>query len=238
MPISSSATELPSGPWLQLDVPPRRRQLRHRADRLPPRYRLRTGVPVPPRPAHGATIRPAATPGTAGRSSRRWAVGPSPPDEAGGGTPSTRHSSSVSTRAVAPQTVSPATGRTRRGTHRRARRRPAAAGHGPELLGEYTVAPPARQGHVEHPGHLVRAGRRRGRGSRMATTGVIRVLDETVGMAVRWPTTVTRAGSRPTSSCASRRAPSSIPSPGSSLPPGKATPFAAISPRKALGTAH
>ena len=84
--------------------------------------------------------------------------------------------------------------------------------------------PPARSGPRRRPARPRRGWpSATGGSSRVATTGVITVLEETVGMGVSWPTTVTSAGSRPTSSNASRSAASTTPSSPSSRPPGKAT---------------
>ena len=101
---------------------------------------------------------------------------------------------------------------------------PGRPGEGPPLLPEVALHQELGQGHVEHPVDLGRApGPATVGPGRVATTGVIRVLDDTVGREPRRPTTVGSAGSRPTSSHASRRAACSTVSPGSSFPPGKAT---------------
>src|SRR5580704_8280810 len=201
MPISSSATSMPSGPWSQWYEPPTGGS----PDAVPtdcsPRYRL------------GA--QPWFPSGQAQSEPRR---------DGGTSTPRIEHSSSTSVRAVAPHTVSPATSKNHTGNSPPGN--PGAPGRSGADHHSSWKAPSATSSlratsktRSTSPGLATSVGR----ASRVASTGVITVLEDTVGMAVSWPTTVTSPGSRPTSSKASRSAPATTPSPPSRRPPGKAT---------------
>ena len=93
----------------------------------------------------------------------------------------------------------------------------------PPLLVEDPVGHQVAQGHVEDAPHLGRIGGQPGGRSRAATTGVITVLDATVGMGVSSPITVASDGSRPPPRPPHAGRPPRRSRAASSRPPGKAT---------------
>src|SRR5262245_38858787 len=97
-----------------------------------------------------------------------------------------------------------------------------AAGEGPHLFPEQIGVGELPQGQVEHRLDLGGAGP----GGGPAITPRNGAMNVPLEMVARWsssPTTSMVAGSRPISSCASRSAPSTGDSPGSTRPPGKLT---------------